>query len=79
MSTHKPKPDSTRESKIPRACLRPVEIARKLNISTRTVQRLLRGKTLPGVKIGRLWIVNETDLENFFQQLRERLMQDQKL
>ncbi len=52
--------------------MRPTDIARRLGISTRAVQRLLRQKKLPGLKLGRLWLVDKDVLDSFLTQLRQR-------
>lgn len=45
--------------------LTPEEAADKLGIAPRTMREWLRRSKLPGVKLGRLWRVRETDLEAF--------------
>lgn len=41
------------------------ETADMLQLSTRTLQRLLKDKKLPAVKIGSQWRVRESDLTKF--------------
>lgn len=45
--------------------LRTHQVAEILGISEVTVRRLLREKKLPGVHIGRLWLVEEAQFEEF--------------
>ena len=49
--------------------LRPEEVARKLNISTRSVLRLLYEGKLRGAKIGRVWRVDRASLNRFLLRL----------
>ena len=49
--------------------LTPSEIAEKLNIHPNTVRDYLKAGILPAVKLGRVWRVEEEDLEEF---IRER-------
>lgn len=48
--------------------LTPEEAALQLGITPRTIREWLRNGKLPGVKLGRLWRVKETDLEAFIAQ-----------
>ncbi len=43
--------------------LSPEEVGKRLGLSPRSVHELLRTKRLPGYKVGRLWRVDEADLE----------------
>jgi excisionase family DNA binding protein len=45
--------------------LTPEAAANRLGIAPRTLREWLRSGKLPGVKLGRLWRVKETDLEAF--------------
>jgi excisionase family DNA binding protein len=38
------------------------EVAQILNVQRRTVQRLMKSKKLPGLKVGKEWRVRDTDL-----------------
>lgn len=49
--------------------LTPSEIAERLNIHPNTVRDYLKAGILPAVKLGRVWRVEEEDLEEF---IRER-------
>jgi excisionase family DNA binding protein len=46
----------------------PKEVAEKLTVSIKTVKDWLRSGKLKGVKVGRLWRVRESDLENFLKE-----------
>lgn len=54
--------------------LRSREVARRLNLSTRRVQMLLKAGMLPGVRIGRTWLIPGKTLDAYLQtvQLRAR-------
>jgi excisionase family DNA binding protein len=54
-------------------CMRSHEVARKLGISHITVLRLMRSRRLPGVKIGRSWVVRKTDLESYLSELTRKI------
>ncbi len=43
------------------------EIARRLNTTTYTVNRLIREGLLPGYKVGREWRVEPADFEEFLR------------
>jgi len=45
--------------------LTPIEIAKQLKITERTVYRWLDAGDLRGVKLGRVWRVRRNDLEKF--------------
>jgi excisionase family DNA binding protein len=47
--------------------LTPEEAAARLKISRVTVGDWLRSGKLKGVKVGRLWRIRESDLENFLK------------
>lgn len=47
--------------------LTPEEAADKLAVSVKTLKDWLRAGKLKGVKVGRLWRVRESDLEQFIQ------------
>jgi excisionase family DNA binding protein len=51
--------------------LTPEEAANRLGIAPRTLREWLRSGKLPGVKLGRLWRIRETDLKAFIAK-RER-------
>ncbi len=48
------------------------ETAALLQVSTRTVQRLIRGKELRAFKVGARWRVRESELTKWLQGLNER-------
>lgn len=50
-------------------CLRAHDVARKLGISTRVVFRLLKNGKLPGFKIGRTWLIRQSELEKYLLDL----------
>ena len=58
-----------------REFLRPNEVARKLGISREAVMRHLRSKRLPGLKLGKMWLVRASELERFLS-LRETLFEN---
>ncbi len=45
--------------------LTPEAAANRLGIAPRTLREWLRSGKLPGVKLGRLWRIRETDLKAF--------------
>jgi excisionase family DNA binding protein len=45
--------------------LTPEEVAARLKVQPRTVQEWLRTGRLPGLKLGKLWRIRESDLEAF--------------
>lgn len=55
---------------MPEEMLTSREVARKLRMSERTVHRLARKGTLPGVKVGRRWLFSRSALDEW---LKERL------
>jgi excisionase family DNA binding protein len=55
--------------------MRTHEVARKLNISQKLVTRLMRDKKLPGFKVGRVWLVLKSDLENYLKRLLDTVNQ----
>jgi len=48
--------------------LTPSEIAEKLNLHPNTVRDYLKAGVLPGVKLGRVWRVEEEDLDKFLKE-----------
>lgn len=48
--------------------LTPSEIAEKLNLHPNTVRDYLKTGILPGVKLGRVWRVEEEDLYKFLKE-----------
>jgi len=48
----------------------PEEAAQELGVSMLTVRKWLRAGTLTGFKMGRLWRVEEKDLEEFIKKQR---------
>jgi excisionase family DNA binding protein len=49
--------------------LTPEEAAGRLKVAKITILRWLRDGKLPGVKVGKLWRVKESDLQAFFDGL----------
>lgn len=47
--------------------LKPEEAAWRLGISPTTIKKWLRNGKLPGVKVGILWRIDESDLEKFIE------------
>jgi excisionase family DNA binding protein len=43
--------------------LNPIQAAHFLGISRATVERMARGRKVPGIKIGKLWRFRRSDLE----------------
>jgi excisionase family DNA binding protein len=56
-----------------RTLLTAKEAGERLRISESTVYRLLRGRQLKGVKIGRLLRFTEEELRNFIERHREQI------
>lgn len=48
------------------------ESAKRLNITERTLRKWLREGVLPGVKMGRIWRVDDQDLEEFIHQSKKK-------
>ena len=65
-------PDSNREF------LRAVDVARKLGISRDLVLQHLRNKTLPGFKLGKVWLVRSSELDRYLSE-KEALFTEQDL
>jgi len=53
--------------------LKPEEAAYRLGVSTLTIKKWLRNGKLPGVKVGHLWRVDESDLEKFIQERKQNI------
>jgi excisionase family DNA binding protein len=49
--------------------LTPEQVAERLQLSQITILHWLRSQRLPGVKLGKLWRVRESDLEKFLDAL----------
>ncbi|MCZ7646912.1 MAG: helix-turn-helix domain-containing protein [Planctomycetota bacterium] len=49
--------------------LRVVEVARRFGVSARHVQKLLRKGLLPGIRVGRVWLVPRRELEDHLADL----------
>ena len=47
--------------------LTPEEVAKKLAVSVKSVRNWLRQGKLKGIKVGRLWRIRESDLEEFLK------------
>lgn len=52
---------------MPNRLLTPEEVAGRLQISRLTVMAYLRGGALKGIKVGRLWRVDEADFQDFLK------------
>lgn len=52
--------------------LRSREVARRLNLSTRRVQMLLKAGMLPGVRIGRTWLIPGKALDDYLRAVQIR-------
>jgi len=48
------------------------EAAELLQVSKRTVERLIRCNELPALKVGRQWRIQKSELIKFIQSLNER-------
>ena len=60
-------------------CMRSIEVAQRLGISHVTVLRLMRSRKLPGVKVGRSWVVRTADLENYLSELTRKIAEQRGL
>ena len=60
-----------------REFLRPQEVARMLGISREQVLRHLRGRTLPGLKLGRVWLVRTAELKRYLL-MKEQLAAEEQ-
>jgi len=49
--------------------LTPEQVAARLQLSEITILHWLRAQKLPGVKLGKLWRVRESDLRHFIEAL----------
>ena len=49
--------------------LTPAQVSERLQLSQITILHWLRAKKLPGVKLGKLWRVRESDLRHFMEAL----------
>ncbi len=59
-------------ARLPRE-LSPREIGERLGLSPRSVHDLLRTKRLPGYRVGRLWRVNEAELQAWVERQKKGL------
>ncbi len=48
-----------------------------LGVSERTVLRMLKSKQLKGFKVGREWRFEESDIQDYIKQQREKAAQEQ--
>ena len=46
----------------------PEEVAQKLRVHPNTIRDYLKDGILPGIKLGRIWRVEEKDLEEFIKE-----------
>lgn len=53
-------------------CLRCTDVAQKLGISARRVQKLLRLGLLPGTRLGRTWVIPRPAFEQYLGKLSAR-------
>jgi excisionase family DNA binding protein len=56
--------------------IRADQVARKLGVSRRHVFRLLREGKLPGIKLGRVWIISCSSLNKYLKKLVEKSERD---
>ena len=56
-----------RGMKMVERLLTPEEVAKKLAMSVKSVRNWLRQGKLKGIKVGRLWRIRESDLEEFLK------------
>jgi excisionase family DNA binding protein len=54
--------DTTIEMRLPMKLLTTDEVAERLGVTVRRVQAMIKGGRLPAEKMGRDWLVRETDL-----------------
>lgn len=47
------------------------EVARRLRVNERTVLRLLDRKALRGYKVGRVWRIDQADLDDYIKRQKE--------
>ena len=47
------------------------EISEKLKVDPRTVRRWINEKKLPAVKLGNLWRIEQSDLNDFLQERKQ--------
>jgi excisionase family DNA binding protein len=52
--------------------LRPCEVARRLNLSTKAVRKLLRGRQLPGFRQNGLWLIPRASLEDYLAAMKAK-------
>ena len=55
--------------------LTPTEIAKRLNLHPNTVRDYLKAGILPAIKLGRVWRVEEKDLEEFIRARKQKVKQ----
>ena len=52
--------------------IKPDEAAYRLGVSTLTIKKWLRTGKIPGVKVGSLWRIDESDLEKFIEERKQK-------
>ena len=53
--------------------LTPEQVAKRLQVTERTIYGWLRRGTLPALKLGRLWRIRPEDLEAFLENARSKV------
>lgn len=48
------------------------EMARRLNITPRAAREWLKKGIIPGIKLGRIWRIDEKDLEEFIRKAKDK-------
>lgn len=48
------------------------EVSERLKVSQKVIQDWLRARKIPGTKIGSLWRISETDLEEWLERNTQR-------
>jgi len=54
---------------VPEKMLTPKQAAERMQIRESTVLAWLRGRKMPGMKVGRVWRIREEDLDGFIRRL----------
>lgn len=57
--------------------LTPEQVADRLQVTVQTIYTWLRSGFLPSIKIGRLWRIRPSDLEEFIRQQQRGYSEDQ--
>jgi excisionase family DNA binding protein len=46
------------------------DVAKVLKVQKRTIQRLMKSKKLPGIKVGKEWRIRSMDLAGWIQRMK---------